>query len=68
MSIYASHQGIAYQLDEQRPGEWTWTFQPPFGATRRGVVRGGYQFALTVVRRGIEVWNLMNRNDRSDAA
>ena len=68
MSVYASHRGIPYKLDEQRPGEWAWSFQPPDGPGRRGIVRGEYQFALTVVRRGIEVWFLMNTPHNPKAA
>jgi hypothetical protein len=67
MSIYASHQGITYELNEKRPGEWEWSFQPPHGPRRKGIVRGEYKFAVVVVRRGIEVWNLMNPS-RSEAA
>ena len=65
--IYASHQGIPYELAEQGPGEWVWSFQPPQGLRRRGTVRGDYRFAVTVVQRGIDVWNLMNK-PRSEAA
>jgi hypothetical protein len=60
MSVYASHQGITYELNEQRPGEWAWSFQPPQGPRRKGIVRGEYKFAVVVVQRGIEVWHFMN--------
>jgi hypothetical protein len=68
MSVYASHQGIQYELSEVQPGEWRWAFTPPAGPLRTGHVRGEFQFAVTVVQRAIEVWILMNRSDRNQAA
>ncbi len=68
MSVHALHKGIQYTLDDVAPGEWHWSFAPPQGPARSGRVRGEYQFALTVVRRGIDVWHLMNRGGRSRAA
>ncbi len=68
MSIHALHQGIQYTLEETAPGEWAWSFAPPNGSRRAGRVRGGYRFALSVVRRGIEVWHLMNPTDWRRAA
>jgi hypothetical protein len=67
VSIYASHEGISFELIETRPGEWSWTFLPPAGARRTGRVVGDQQWAFTVVRRAIEVWHLMNRTDRNAA-
>ena len=68
MSVYASHQGIQYEMKENEPGEWQWAFTPPSGPRRTGRVRGEYKFAVTVVQRGIEVWHLMNRPRREEAA
>ena len=68
MSVHALHRGIQYTLDEVARGEWHWSFAPPKGPARSGRVRGPYRFALTVVRRGIDVWHLMNRDDHSKAA
>jgi hypothetical protein len=68
MSVHALHKGVQYQLEEVAPGEWRWSFTPPTGKHRSGRVRGEYQFALSVVWRGIDVWHLMNRNDQSQAA
>jgi hypothetical protein len=67
MSVHALHRGIRYELSEARPGEWRWSFVPPKGPRRSGRVRGKFQFAVSVVRRAIEVWHLMNP-DRSKAA
>jgi hypothetical protein len=36
MSVYALHEGIQYQIDEIRAGEWRWSFVPPTGANRSG--------------------------------
>jgi hypothetical protein len=68
MTVHASHQGIQYQLEEVRNGEWRWSFTPPAGARRTGPVRGEYQFALTVVQRAIEVWHMMNTPRETEAA
>ncbi len=68
MSVYASHQGIQYELKEINSGEWQWGFTPPGGKRRTGRVRGEYQFAVTVAQRGIEVWHLMNRPRQEAAA
>lgn len=68
MSVHALHKGIQYQLEEVAPSEWRWSFTPPKGKHRSGRVRGEYTFALTVVRRGIDGWHLMNRDDQSRAA
>jgi hypothetical protein len=68
MSVYASYQDIQYELEEVRSGEWRWSFTPPTGARRTGRVLGEYGFVLSVVQRAIEVWHLMNRQDRPQAA
>jgi hypothetical protein len=68
MTVHASHQGIQYTIEEVQKGEWRWSFTPPTGARRTGRLRGEYRYALIVVQRGIDVWHLMNRNDRSQAA
>ena len=68
MSVHASHRGIQYELSEVQAGDWQWTFTPPTGARRTGRLRGEFQFAMTVVQRGIEVWHLMNRPQRDQAA
>ena len=68
MSVHASHQGIPYELTELREGEWQWAFTPPGGARRTGPVRGSFPFAVSVTQRGIEVWRLMNRGERTEAA
>lgn len=68
MSVHAVHKGIQYTLEKAGDRQWRWSFTPPKGSSRSGRVRGEYQFALTVVRRGIDVWHLMNRDDQSRAA
>lgn len=68
MSVYALHEGIQYQITEIRSGEWQWSFTPPAGASRSGRVVGEFEWAVTVVRRAIDVWHLMNRGDRNQAA
>ena len=68
MSVYALHRGMQYQITELRSGEWQWSFMPPFGAVRAGRVTGEFQWAVTVVRRAIDVWHLMNRSAGSAAA
>jgi hypothetical protein len=68
MTVHASHQGIQYTIEEVRKDEWRWSFAPPAGARRSGRVRGEFQFAVTVVQRGIEVWHLMNKTERVEAA
>lgn len=68
MTVQAQHEGIQYEINEIRPGEWLWSFTPPSGARRSGRVQGDYQWALVVVHRAIEVWHLMNRAASSEAA
>jgi hypothetical protein len=68
MSVYASHQGIQYELAEVQPGHWRWAFVPPVGARRTGRVVGTQEWAFTVVQRAIDVWHLMNRGVRNQAA
>ena len=68
MNVHAAHKGVPYTLEEAGDHQWRWSFTPPQGPSRSGQVKGEYQFALTVVRRGIDVWHLMNRNDQSRAA
>ncbi len=67
MSVYASHQGIQYEITEIGSGEWQWSFQPPTGKRRTGRVGGEVQWAIAVAQRAIEVWHLINR-PRSEAA
>lgn len=59
--MYALHDGIQYEIEEIRSGEWRWSFTPPGGPRRSGRVVGELAWATTVARRAIEVWNLMNR-------
>ena len=68
MSVHALHQGIQYQITEVRFGEWQWSFTPPVGKARSGRVVGELQWAVTVTRRAIDVWHLMNRGVGSEAA
>jgi hypothetical protein len=68
MSVHALHKAIQYRLEEVVPGEWHWSFAPPKGLARSGRVRGQYQFAQTVVRRAIDIWHLMNRDEQSKVA
>jgi hypothetical protein len=68
MTVHASHQGIQYQLEEIRDGEWRWSFTPPTGARRTGRVVGGSEWAVTVVQRAIDVWHMMNRPRQTAAA
>jgi hypothetical protein len=67
MSIDASYRGIQYKLIETDKGEWQWSFQPPAGPRQAGRVVGLPRYAMTVVRRAIDVWHLMNRGDRQVA-
>lgn len=60
MTVHALHQGIQYQLEELRSGEWRWSFDPPSGPQRSGRVRGEVFFAHVVARRSIEIWHLTN--------
>ena len=68
MSLYALHRGVQYEMSEVVPGQWQWAFAPPTGPRRSGRVQGEFQFALTVVRRAIDVWHLMNRGQHDQAA
>lgn len=68
MPTYASHQGITFELVETGPDSWGWSFAPPTGVRRSGRVVGEQEWAFTVARRAIEVWHLMNRGDRNQAA
>jgi hypothetical protein len=54
------YRGIAYSVRERAPGEWEWTIRMPFGHDKSGVTRGTQRWAETVIRRGIDVWWLMN--------
>jgi|1185.fasta_scaffold1611616_1 hypothetical protein len=60
MTVYALHEGIQFQLEEVRPGEWRWSFQPPTGPGRSGRVMGNERWARVVARRAIDIWHLMN--------
>jgi hypothetical protein len=68
MTVHASHQGIQYQLEEVRNGEWRWSFAPPTGARRTGRVVGRPEWAITVVHRAIDVWHMMNKPQQPAAA
>lgn len=65
MSVQASHQGIQYQIEEIRPRQWLWSFEPPSGSTRTGRVVGEQEWAVTVAQRAIEVWHLMNPSSKA---
>jgi hypothetical protein len=67
MSVNASYGGIEYKITEARGG-WQWSFIPPFGPIRSGRVTGDIEWAVTVARRAIDVWHLMNRHGRDEAA
>jgi hypothetical protein len=68
MSVHATHQGIQYELVEVRSGEWRWSFTPPTGARRSGRVSGDPKYAVIVAQRAIDVWHMMTRNERTQAA
>ena len=68
VAVLASHQGISFELVENRPGEWSWSFAPPIGPRRSGRAVGQQDWALTVVYRAIEVWHQMNPGIRTAAA
>jgi hypothetical protein len=68
MTVHAQHEGIQYEINEIRPGEWLWSFTPPSGARRSGRVQGNSQWARVVAQRAIEVWRLMNKGASSEAA
>jgi hypothetical protein len=56
MSLHALHQGVQYQLEEIASGEWEWSFVPPSGLPRAGRVSGEPEWAMTLAKRAIEVW------------
>jgi hypothetical protein len=68
VAVYASYQGISFELVETRPGEWSWSFAPPTGARRSRRVVGGERWAFAVVYRAIEVWHQMNLGAQNAAA
>ena len=68
MPVYASYQGISFQLVQTRPGAWSWAFAPPTGVRRSGRVVGSERWAFAVVYRAIEVWHQMNPGAQSAAA
>jgi hypothetical protein len=68
MAVYASYQGISFELVETRRGEWNWSFAPPRGARRSGRVIGKERWAFAVVYRAIEVWHQMNPGAQNAAA
>lgn len=68
MAVFASYQGISFELVETRTGEWRWSFAPPVGARRAGRVVGQQDWAFTVVYRAIEVWHQMNPGAQTAAA
>ncbi len=68
MSVHASHRGIQYKITAARGGGWQWSFTPPVGPSHSGRVAGDIEWAVTVARRAIDVWHLMNRGGRDEAA
>lgn len=56
MSLHALHQGVQYQLEEIASGEWEWSFIPPSGLLCAGRVSGEPEWAMTLVKRAIEIW------------
>jgi hypothetical protein len=54
------YRGIAYSIRERAPGEWEWVIRTPFGPDKNGVTRGTRRWAETVIRRGIDIWWLVN--------
>jgi hypothetical protein len=68
MSVQTAHRGILYKIAEARGGGWQWSFTPPAGPSCSGRVAGDLEWAITVARRAIDVWHLMNRGGRDQAA
>jgi hypothetical protein len=68
MEQHASHRGIQYKITAARGGGWRWSFTPPVGPSHSGQVAGDIAWAVTVARRAIDVWHLMNRRGRDQAA
>jgi len=66
-TVHARYRGIQFTLVETAAGRCRWSFVSPEGRHRDGRVNGDMRWATTVVRRGIDVWHLMNP-DRSKAA
>jgi len=64
MTANAMYQGVQYQIEELNKGEWQWSFQPPTGPRQSGRARGERRWAVTVVRRAIDIWHLMNRTSQ----
>ena len=56
MSLHALHRGVQYQLEEIASGEWEWSFIPPSGSPCAGRVSGEPEWAMTLAKRAIEVW------------
>ncbi len=67
MSVNTAHRGIRYKI-EAHGGGWQWSFTPPLGPTCSGRVAGDLEWAITVARRAIDVWHLMNRRGQNEAA
>ncbi|MEA2879199.1 MAG: hypothetical protein QOF14_4395 [Hyphomicrobiales bacterium] len=59
MHVRAMHEGIQYEVEEVRDGEWQWSFTPPSGPQRIGRIVGEQQWAVIVAKRAIEVWRHM---------
>ena len=62
MIVNAMYQGIQFQIVELGKGDWQWSFQPATGPRQSGRARGERGWAVTVVRRAIDIWYLMNRS------
>ena len=66
-TVHASHRGVQFTLREAAANQWHWSYVSPEGRRREGQVNGDVRWAMTVVRRGIAIWHLMNR-DHAKAA
>jgi hypothetical protein len=65
MAVNATYRGVQYQLEELTKADWQWSFQPSTGPRQSGRARGERRWAVTVVRRAIDIWHLMNRSSQA---
>ena len=54
------YRGVEYSVRQRSDGAWQWVLRTPLGPDKSGVTRGTRRWAETVVRRGIDIWWLMN--------
>jgi hypothetical protein len=55
------YKGLEYLL-RQRGDAWEWVIRTPYGPDKTGRTGGTRRWAETVIRRGIDIWWMMNPN------